>query len=160
VEFQHYRNRAEEIRDLIADNKLVALAEDDDEALAKLLSELDAGEVEFAAVSTEELENLLNETNIPEGEFPITAKLGEGYDYVLIFTTNATEFVFLQTLLNIQPERSYKKNAIGLGRAITLGQALKALHENRHSLDVAVRDHDHAPADSKRARVRARKPAR
>ena len=40
-----------------------------------------------------ELEKLLAETDEIEGEFPITAKLGERYDYVLIFTMNETEFV-------------------------------------------------------------------
>jgi hypothetical protein len=63
----------------------------------------------------------------PKAEFPITAKLHESYDYVLIFTTNATEFAFLQNLLGIQPERSYKKTGVGLGRAIPLERAIAAL---------------------------------
>ena len=158
VEVQAYRSRAEEIRDLVADNKLSDLARSDDEALAKLLSELDAGDIELAGMTAAELERLLSETTVPEGEFPITAKLGEQYDYVLIFTTNATEFAFLQTLLNIRQERSYKKTGIGLGRAIPLERALKALHENRHSIHVAGALDDHAPAHPKRDRMRARKP--
>jgi hypothetical protein len=158
IEIQHYRNRAEELRDLVADNKLAALAEDDDAALQKLLQELDASELEFAAVTSDELERLLSETDVPEGEFPITAKLGESYDYVLIFTTNATEYAFLQNLVGIQPERSYKKTGVGLGRAIPLERALAALRENRHSLDVQGSNDDHSPATAKRARVRATKP--
>lgn len=154
VEMQDYRNRAEEIRDLVADNKLSDLAEGDDAALMKLLSELDSGDLGFSAVTSEELERLLAESDIPEGEFPITAKLGESYDYVLIFTTNATEFAFLQGLLGIRPERSYKKTGVGLGRAIPLERALKALHENRHSIHVAGKLDDHAPAATKRSRVR------
>lgn len=160
IEFQHYRNRAEEIRDLVADNRLAALAEDDDAALTKLLSELDAGDLEFAAVTSDEIERLLNETDIPEAEFPITAKLGESYDYVLIFTTNATEFAFLQNLVGIQPERSYKKTGVGLGRAIPLARAIEALRANRHSLDVQGGDDDHSSAPAKRPRVRPGKSAR
>jgi hypothetical protein len=160
VEIQVYRNRAEEIRDLVADNKLADLAESDDEALLKLLSELDATDLQFAAVTSAELERLMAETDIPEGEFPITSKLGESYDYVLIFTTNATEFAFLQTLLNIRQERSYKKTGVGLGRAIPLDRALKALHENRHSIHVAGKLDDEPLAPSKRGRVRATKPVR
>lgn len=159
VEFQPYKSRAEEIRDLVADNKLAALAQDDDAALTKLLSELDAEDVQLAGVTSEEIEKLLAETDVPEGEFPITAKLGESYDYVLIFTTNATEFAFLQNLVGIRPERSYKKSGVGLGRAVPLARALAALRENRHSLHVQSGDDDHAPAASKRDRVRAAKPA-
>jgi hypothetical protein len=158
IEFQSYKNRAEEIRDLVADNKLAALAQDDDAALSKLLSELSADDIQLAGVTSEEIEKLLAETDTSEGEFPITAKLGESYDYVLIFTTNATEFAFLQNLVGIRPERSYKKSGIGLGRAIPLARALAALRENRHSLDVQGGHDDHAPAASQRGRVRAGKP--
>jgi hypothetical protein len=160
VEFQAYQNRAEEIRDLVADNKLADLAEDDETALQKLLSELDASELELAAVTSDELERLIAESDIPEAEFPITAKLGESYDYALIFTTNATEFAFLQDLLGIRPERSYKKTGAGLGRAIPLARALAALRANRHSLDVQGADHDHAAPPAKRVRQRPAKPGR
>ena len=159
IEFQTYSNRAEEIRDLIADNRLAALAQDDDGALKKLLSELDADDVQLAAITGDELEALLREVDVPEGEFPITAKLGESYDYILIFTTNATEFAFLQNLVGIRPERSYKKSGVGLGRAIPLARAIAALRENRHSLDVQGGDDDHAQAPTKRPRVRSEKPA-
>jgi len=159
IEFQTYRNRAEEIRDLIADNKLAALAQDDDNALRKLLSELDAGEVEFAAVSSDELEQLLRDADIPEAEFPITAKLGESYDYVLIFTNNATEYAFLQNLVGLRPERSYKKTGVGLGRAIPLERALAALRANRHSLNVQGANDDHPQTSPRGHRVRAGKPA-
>jgi len=160
IEYQVYRNRAEEIRDLVADNKLAALAVDDDDALRKLLSELSPDDVQLAAVSGDELEQLLRDADIPEAEFPITAKLGESYDYVLIFCTNATEYAFLQNLVGLRPERSYKKTGVGLGRAIPLERALAALRENRHSLDVQGGNHDHAQAPAKRVRVRPGKPAR
>jgi hypothetical protein len=159
VEYQQYKSRAEERRDLLADNKLPSLSITDDEKLAKLLADMDAGDVELSGFDPAELEKLIKQA-IDEGEFPITAKLGEGYDYVLIFTTNATEFVFLQSLLGVRQERSYKKTGVGLGRAISLERALKALRENRHSLDVQGKQHDHAPAPAARDRVRARKPTR
>lgn len=160
VEFQNYRNRAEEIRDLVADNRLASLAEDDEDALKKLLAELDASEIEMTGVTTEELEKLLADTDVPEGEFPISPKLHEHYDYVLVFTKNETDFVFLQTLCGVQPERSYKKSGIGLGRAVEFTRFLKSIHENRHSINVQVGGNDHAQTDSRRSRVRAGKPAR
>ena len=83
-----------------------------------MLGELDPGDLQFTAVSPEEFAQLIKDAGIPDAEFPITAKLGEGYDYVLIFTTNATEYAFLQNLTGIVPERSYKKTGVGIGRAI------------------------------------------
>lgn len=160
VENQHYATRAEELRDVAADNQLAKLAQTDKDALSALLGELDPGDIQFTAVTPEEFEKLLRETNLPEAEFPITAKLGESYDYALIFTNNATEFAFLQNLLGIAPERSYKKTGVGLGRAIPLARALAALRANRHSLDVQGADDDHAQTPAKRGRVRAGKPAR
>ena len=59
-----------------ADNQLAKLAQTDKDALNQLLGELDAGDLQFAAVTTEEFERLLAESDIPEAEFSITAKLG------------------------------------------------------------------------------------
>lgn len=160
VEIQTYKTRREEIRDLVADNRLAELAEDDQDALRKLLSELDASEIELASVTTAEIEALIRDADIPEAEFPICAKLHERYDYVLIFTTNESDFVFLQSLLGLETERSYKNQNVGLGRAITFERFLKNLRENRHSLDVQGGDHDDAPADPKRRRLRPAKSER
>ena len=160
VEFQDYKTEKEELRDLVADNRLAELAETDDDKLRAVLAGLDAADLQLTAFDPGELEKLLRDTTQIEGEFPITAKLGESYDYVMIYTTNDTEFVFLQSLFNIRPERSYKKTGVGLGRAIPLERALKALSENRHSIDVQGADHDHAPAPARRRRVRTRKSAR
>jgi hypothetical protein len=159
IERQHYKSRAEEIRDVAADNELAKLAKTDDDALRQMLGELEACEIQFTAISEEEFEQLRADLNVPEGEFPITAKLGESYDYVLIFTTNATEHAYLQNLFGLRPERSYKKTGVGLGRAIPLDRAIVALRKNRHSLDVQGGEHDHAPTPPARDRVCAKKPA-
>lgn len=160
VEFQSYKTRREELRDLVADNKLAALAEDDDDALRKLVSELQADEIEMAAVTSEEIEALIRDAEIPEAEFPITAKLHESYDYVLVFTDNESDFVFLQTLCGVETERSYKKTGVGIGRAIAFKRFLKSIRENNHSLHVQGGHDDDAPAGAKRRRVRPRKPGR
>lgn len=158
VEIQTYRTRREEIRDLVADNRLAELAEDDEDALRKLVSELDVSEFELAAVTGAEIEAMIRDAEIPEAEFPITAKLHESYDYVLVFCDNATDFVFLQGLCGVDTERSYKKTGVGLGRAIPFNRFLKSIRENRHSLDVQGGDHDDAPAGAKRRGLRPTKP--
>lgn len=160
IEIQKYATLAEEIRDLIADNHLAELAENDDAALQKLFGRLDPGDITLTGYSEDEFKKLIEDAGIPEADFPITAKLHEGYDYVLIATTNETEFAFLQNLLGIVPERSYKKTGVGIGRVIMLERALVALRANRHSLDVQGGDDDHAQAPPKRGRVRPRKPSR
>lgn len=159
IERQNYANRAEAIRDLIADNRLSALAEDDEDALKKLLGELDAGDVELTAISAAEFEALLAETITDEADFPITAKLHESYDYVVIATDNVPDFVFLQTLCGVQPERSYKKTGVGLGRVITFKRFIKSIRENHHSINVPSANNDDAPPTPKRKRVRPEKPA-
>jgi hypothetical protein len=59
VEFQAYKNRAEEIRDLVADNKLGELVESDDDALLQLLTELGSADLDLSAVNTDEMAALL-----------------------------------------------------------------------------------------------------
>jgi hypothetical protein len=161
VEYQQYGSEAEELRDLVADNRLAELAETDDEKLAALLQGLENFDLTLAGFDNAELEQLIRQAEKPpEGQFPITAKLNESYDYVLIFTDNTSDFLFLQTLCGVQTERSYKKTGIGLGRAVPFKRFLKAIHENRHSINVQG-DHDHdASAAPKRDRVRAKKPAK
>lgn len=159
IEYQDYKSRRDEIRDVLADNELARLAQTDKDALRQLIGELDPGEIQFTAVSEADLAKLLEDLGEDAAQFPITAKLNEEYDYVLIFTTNATEHAFLQNLLGVEPERSYKKTGVGIGRAIPLERAIAALRANRHSLDVQGADHDHTSPAAKRESVRPRKPA-
>jgi hypothetical protein len=159
IEIQHYQSRAEEVRDILADNHLAELAETDDEKLAALLAGLDMADLLLTSFEPIDLEKLLRDTETIEGEFPITAKLNESYDYVLVMTDNDSDFVFLQTLLGVRVERSYKKTGIGLGRCVPFKLAMKALRENSHSINVQGGDHDHAPAAAVRGRVRSAKSA-
>lgn len=59
VEYQTYATRREEIRDLVADNRLADLAQDDETALRKLIGELDPGEIALTAISPQEFDALL-----------------------------------------------------------------------------------------------------
>ena len=94
-------------------HKLPALATDDKDALKTLLGELEADELAMTAVRSDEIDALLSEAAEIEAEFPITAKLHESYDYVLVFTNNESDFAFLQTLCGVVTERSYKKTGVG-----------------------------------------------
>jgi hypothetical protein len=61
IEIQSYKNSAEEIRDLLADNHLAELGETDDTILSALLSELPADDVVLAGFNESELRELLGE---------------------------------------------------------------------------------------------------
>jgi hypothetical protein len=142
-------------------NNQAAQGEYDETLLAKLLQELDAaGDLELSGFGNEDLQRLTSESAIDEAQFPITAKLNESHDYVLVFCDNDSDFAFLQTLCGIATERSYKKTGIGLGRAITFTRFLKSIRENRHSIDVQGDHDDHASAPAERRRVRPGKSAR
>lgn len=160
VEYQEYKSKAEEIRDLVADNALSEMAATDEDALRKLLEQLAPGDVQLAAVTADEFEKLLAEAEIPDAEFPITAKLHESYDYVMVFTTNASDFVFLQTLCGVQAERSYKKTGVGLGRVVPFKRFIESLHANRHSIHVQGDNNDHPQTPSKRSRGGPKKPGK
>src|ERR1043166_734007 len=130
IEYQRYRSRAEERRDLLADNKLPAMSITDNDKLAKLLAGMSSDDVELTGFNAGELERLLRDSiDIAEAEFPITAKLNERYDFVVVFTENESDFAFLQTLCGVQTERSYKKTGIGIGRAVPFARFLKSLRE-------------------------------
>lgn len=66
VDFQDYASEQQEIEDMLADNRLSELAEMDDTALADLLKELQAQEVdlELAGYNEDELQRLLNQGGV------------------------------------------------------------------------------------------------
>jgi hypothetical protein len=58
IENQQYTTRAEELRDVAADNQLAKLAQTDNDALSFLLDELETADRKFAAVSEAEFDEL------------------------------------------------------------------------------------------------------
>lgn len=138
VNFQDYETPEAELEDLVADNELARLARCNKGELDKILKEL--RDVELAGI--------LRKLDEPETSptYPITSKLNESYDFVLIFTENASDFVFLQNLAGVQTESSYKKTGVGTGRCVPFQRFIKSLRENHHSLNVQGGDHDHTQA--------------
>jgi hypothetical protein len=52
------------------------------------------------------------------GEYPITPRFSERYDYVLIFCKNEIDFTHLADTLKLRHEKGYKSTMFGLGRVI------------------------------------------
>lgn len=133
----------DEIAHLLADNSLPQLADLDPTQVAAL-----EREISLAGLDLHLTGKLIEEKEDPAitAEFPITAKLLEQHDFVVIVCDNATDFVFLQSLCGARSEKSYKKTGVGTGRVIPFNRFLQAIRENRHSLNVQGAHDDHAQA--------------
>lgn len=67
VEYQHYDSEADELADLVADNRLAELAEMDKEKLAAIFAELESGDVSLTGYTEEEaaeLQNIMADINL------------------------------------------------------------------------------------------------
>jgi hypothetical protein len=155
VEFQGYATPEEELADLLADNRLAQLATTDAELLKSALQILSPAAI--TGYSGLEIAELLAEL-APPPEYPITARLNERHDYLVITVDNETDWQFLKNLAGVRTERSFKNTMIGEGRAIPFPRFLKSLRENLHSIPQARGDDHDAPARACRHRLRAGKP--
>lgn len=144
VEYQDYASADEELADMLADNRLPHLAAIDHDLLKSALQDLTPAAV--TGYTPNEIADLLAEL-APAAEYPITAKLNERHDYVLIVVDNETDWMFLKNLVGVRTERSFKNNVVGEGRVIPFQRFIESLRENLHSIPSARRDdHDASPS--------------
>lgn len=145
VEFQDYQSEAAELEDLLADNRVADFSKTDSDALAQLLQKL-ALEAPGAVTgySADDLAALIEEV-APTPQYPITAKLNERHDYVVIVVDSETDWVFLKNMVGVRTERSHKNTTVGEGRVVPFARFLSSIRENLHSLAQARGVHDDAP---------------
>lgn len=143
VEYQDYSSPEEELADLLADNRLAHLSAVDHDILKSALKDLPVSAV--TGYTASEIADLLAEL-APAPEYPITAKLNERHDYVLIVVDNETDWAFLKNLVGVRTERSFKNNVVGEGRVIPFPRFIESLRENLHSIPPTRRDDHDAPA--------------
>lgn|GEM_PF-6720236 len=130
VEIQKYSHRSEELRDLIADNRLAALAKDDDELLRKMLSELDETDLELTSIDAADIEELLSREE-EVAALPEAHELFEHYDYIVLFFKSELDLLAAHAHFGISHVRKprRKKNNVGIGRVIDGAEYLKRLAE-------------------------------
>jgi len=63
-------------------------------------------------------------------KYPIEKRFDEKYDYVIIFTTNELDFLYLENALQLQNKKSYKNSYIGKSRVVEF-KKFKELWEKR-----------------------------
>lgn len=142
VEYQDFASPEDERACLLADNRLPDLATDDKDLLKEFLRSLGEGAV--TGFTEDDVAAVLSDL-APAPEYPITARLNERHDYVVIFCDSETDWQFLKTLCGVRTERSFKNKAVGEGRAVPFARFLESLRENRHSIPSKGGDDDHAP---------------
>lgn len=145
VEYQDYASAEEELADCLADNRLGHLATTDADLLKAALQMLPASAI--TGYSSTEIEDLLAEL-APPAEFPITARLNERHDYVVITVESETDWQYLKNLAGVRTERSFKNEMTGEGRVVPFARFLESLRENLHSIPSARSDDHHAPASA------------
>ena len=115
----------------LADNLTADRSGWDEKQLASLLSELGDDATELPGLTTKMLDNLLSdvtENKVEPALLPITARPGEGYSYVVIMTQNDIDTLWLETVMGVRVEQSYKSKKVGRSRVITVEQFKKALN--------------------------------
>lgn len=121
-------NDTQAIRRSIADNATNDRAKWDDEILKDLL---DAVGLDVPGVDEALLTRLakLDEEPEPEPVYPIIAKPGEKYSYVVIFADTIVDVAWLETSFDFQKMASYKSQQVGSSRVLHVSKFRELLGE-------------------------------
>lgn len=137
VDYQDFATRDEEIAMLVADNVIPELAKMDDDALSKLVKEIDAGEFDAGLLGFEdkEIDKLLADIEDvtqeiqPEVEFSL--ELHESSNYVVLVFNNDIDWLQAMTLFDLRTTKAldsvpgYEKK--GIGRVIDGADAINRI---------------------------------
>lgn len=121
-------NDTQAIRRSIADNATNDRAKWDDEILKDLM---DSVGFDIPGIDEALLNRLakLEEEPEPEPIYPIIAKPGEKYSYVVIFADTIVDVAWLETSFDFQKMASYKSQAIGSSRVLHVSKFRELLEE-------------------------------
>lgn len=141
IDYQHYSTQAEEIADLVADNKIAELSEIDNTQLAELLADVDFTGIDFeltgytddlAGVIVDALED--DETEIA-GEIPFTEVLREEHNYIVLYFDNEVDWLQAESLFFLETVKALstrtdgvvteRSERTGIGRVINGAKALE-----------------------------------
>jgi hypothetical protein len=134
VNYQNYASEDEELADLIAHNRIPELSRTDKDLLKPILAKLSpSGILASVGFTAGDVSKLLAEIT-PAPQYPITAKLNERHDFIVITCDSETDWQFLKTLAGIRVEQSFKNTIVGEGRVIPFSRFISSLSENRDSI--------------------------
>lgn len=142
VDFQDYATEAEELADLLADNRIAEMAEMDDKMLAELFAVIDEADlpVEITGYTDDIMDSLagiFDEEPEIEGEVPFTEVLREEHNYIVLYFDNEVDWLQAESLFDLETVKALSSRTDGkitesgerrgLGRVLKGAQALEAI---------------------------------
>lgn len=111
------------VRRAIADNATNDQAGWDDQVLKDLM---DSVGTDIPGIDDKMLERLAkldaDDDDEPDPLYPIVPRAGEGYSYAVIIATNVVDVAWLESSLEVGKAKSYKSDAVGKCRVLTVDQ--------------------------------------
>ena len=142
VDFQDYATEAEELADLLADNRIAEMAEMDNALLADVFADLQAADfsVDLSGYSADVVMDLVDVIDGDleiVGEVPFSEVLREEHNYIVLFFDNEVDWLQAESLFSLETVKSLstrKDGKIteaserrGVGRVLRGPEALEAL---------------------------------
>ena len=142
VDFQDYATEADELADLLADNRIAEMAEMDNAMLRDLFAELDASDfnINLSGYTDDVVAALVDVVDgDPEitGEVPFSEVLREEHNYIVLYFDNEVDWLQAESLFSLETVKAYstrKDGKItpsqmkkGVGRVVRGAEALEAL---------------------------------
>lgn len=142
VDIQDYPSEAEELADLLADNRIAEMAEMDEEVLAEVFAVIDESELSMDITGyTDEVAQALADAveEEPEivGDVPFSEVLREEHNYVVLYFDNEVDWLQAQSVfgletvsaLSTRTDGKISKNSqrYGVGRVLRGADAMEAM---------------------------------
>ena len=142
VDFQDYASEAEEVADLLADNRIAEMAEMDEKMLAELFAVIDEADLsaEIAGYTDDVVSALVDaveEEPEIEGDVPFTEVLREEHNYIVLFFDNEVDWLQAESLFALETVKALstrtdgqiteKSERRGVGRVLKGAEALEAI---------------------------------
>ena len=142
VDFQDYPSEAEELADLLADNRIAELAEMDEKMLAEVFAVIDGSDLsaDIAGYTEDAVMALVDAIDGDleiVGDVPFTEVLREEHNYIVLYFDNEVDWLQAESVFAIETvkalstrtdgkitENQYRK---GVGRVIRGADALEAI---------------------------------
>lgn len=142
VDYQDYPSEAEELADLLADNRIAEMAEMDEAKLKELFADL--GELDFSAELagyTDDVVGALMDAVEDEEEIvadvPFSEVLREEHNYIVLYFDNEVDWLQAESLFSLQTVQSLStrtdgkmtpgQERKGVGRVLRGAEALEAI---------------------------------
>lgn len=142
VDFQDYPGEAEELADLLADNRIAELAEMDEKKLAELFAVIDESDlsVDIAGYTDDAVLALVDAIDGDleiVGEVPFSEVLREEHNYIVLYFDNEVDWLQAESVFALETVKSLStrkdgkmtegQERKGVGRVIRGAEALEAI---------------------------------